>query len=218
MRSLASVAAVLAAVAVIAAVPAGASKNVLRPVAPSPQELGALHDQLQTWLVNHHFAGFRVSEVMAFTKNDYAAVSDKQGKAAFELLTRPALGWVMEEPASMMWNTRYGMFGKLGAKSTGLLGPIGMMGSGMMGCLGAWYGDVAGKVSSVVQAAKVANAWLANFRPGEKAETDGRAFPGYFSLDTVRDGKTVGMLSVNASTGAVWYHGWHGVFLSERGF
>jgi hypothetical protein len=24
------------------------------------------------------------------------------------------------------------------------------------------------------------------------------------------------MLSVNASTGAVWYHAWHGIFLAER--
>jgi hypothetical protein len=217
MRSLASIAA-LAAIAVIVAVPASASNGVLRPVAPSPQELSALHDQLQTWLVDHRFAGFSVAEVMAFTKNDYAAVSDKQGKPAFELLTWPTLGWVMEEPASMMWNTSYGMFGKLGASSGGIFGPMGMMGSGMMGGAGYWYGDGAGKVSSVAQAAKVANSWLAEFRAGEKAEMDGRTFPGYFTLDTVRNGKTVGMLSVNASTGAVWYHGWHGMFLAERSF
>jgi hypothetical protein len=214
----ASVVAALTAVAVIGAVPASVSKGVLRPVAPSQQQLSGLHDQLQTWLVNHHFAGFRVSELMAFTKNDYAAVNDKHGTPAFELLTWPALGWVMEEPASMMWNTHYGMVGKLGASATGLFGPMGMMGSGMSSGAGNWYGDGAGNVSSVVQAAKVANAWLSEFRAGETAEMNGRAFPGYFTLDTTRNGKTVGMLSVNASTGAVWYHGWHGVFLAERGF
>jgi hypothetical protein len=26
------------------------------------------------------------------------------------------------------------------------------------------------------------------------------------------------MLSVNATTGAVWYHGWHGAFVAERMF
>jgi hypothetical protein len=26
------------------------------------------------------------------------------------------------------------------------------------------------------------------------------------------------MLSINATTGAVWYHGWHGRFLAEREF
>ena len=218
MRSLTSFSAALVAVAVIMAVPASASSGVLRPVAPTPQELSSLHDQLQTWLVTHKFVGFHVSELMAFTQNDYAAITDKNGKPAFELLTWPAQGWVMEEPASMMWNTRYGMLGKLGSSSNGILGPLGMMGGGMMGGLGAWYRDGAGKVSSVAQAAKVANSWLATSRAGEKAETDGRAFPGYFTLDTTRAGKTVGMLSVNASTGAVWYHGWHGVFLAERMF
>jgi hypothetical protein len=34
-------------------------------------------------------------------------------------------------------------------------------------------------------------------------------------LDTERDGRFVGMLSVNARTGAVWYHGWHGSFIDE---
>jgi hypothetical protein len=210
--------AALVAVAMIVAVPASGSPRVLAPVAPSQQALNSLHDQLQTWLVTHHFAGFRVSELMAFTQNDYAAVTDKNGNPAFELLTWPAQAWVMEEPASMMWNTRYGMMGKPGAPSTGILGPLGMMGGGMMGGLHAWFGDGAGQVLSVGQAAKVANSWLQSFRVGERAELDGRAFPGYFTLDTTRAGKTVGMLSVNASTGAVWYHGWHGLFLAERMF
>jgi hypothetical protein len=26
------------------------------------------------------------------------------------------------------------------------------------------------------------------------------------------------LLSVNVSTGTVWYHGWHGTFLAERQF
>ncbi|WP_225824727.1 hypothetical protein [Streptomyces naphthomycinicus] len=40
------------------------------------------------------------------------------------------------------------------------------------------------------------------------------AFPGYYTLHTLRDGKISGMLSVNASTGAVWYHTWHGTYLA----
>jgi hypothetical protein len=118
----------------------------------------------------------------------------------------------------MMWNTSYGIHGRLGAPRAGILGPLGMIGAGMMADSGLWYGGGSGRVSSVAQAAKVANRWLAESRPGEKAETDGRAFPGYFTLDTTRSGRTFGMLSVNASTGAVWYHGWHGKFLAERGF
>ena len=39
------------------------------------------------------------------------------------------------------------------------------------------------------------------------------AFPGYFTFDVEADGKPVSMLSVNASTGPVWYHTWHGAFI-----
>ena len=73
-------------------------------------------------------------------------------------------------------------------------------------------------MTSVTQAARIADRWLAQARPGEKAETDGRAFPGYYTLDTTRNGTTAGMLSVNTSTGALWYYGRHGRFFSEREF
>jgi hypothetical protein len=64
----------------------------------------------------------------------------------------------------------------------------------------------------------VADAWLDSSRPGERAESDGRAFPGYYTLDTIANGKTAGMPSVNTRTGAVWCHGWHAAFLSEGQF
>jgi hypothetical protein len=211
MRSLNASVAALAAVALIVGVPASASPRML---VPPPQALNSVHGQVQTWLVTHHFSGFRVSEVMAFADNDYVAVSDTTGKPAFELLAWPTHGWVIQEFAGRMWNTRYGMMG--GGFRSGSLGPM-MMGGSMMGS-SSWYATGSGKVSSVAQAATVANRWLVESRPGEKAETDGRAFPGYFTLDTTRNAKTTGMLSVSASTGAVWYHGWHGAFLAEKMF
>jgi hypothetical protein len=30
----------------------------------------------------------------------------------------------------------------------------------------------------------------------------------------LKDGRIDGMLSVNGSTGAVWYHNWHGAFIA----
>jgi hypothetical protein len=33
----------------------------------------------------------------------------------------------------------------------------------------------------------------------------------------VKDGKIVGMMSVNALNGAVWYHTWHGTFVAMVG-
>jgi hypothetical protein len=37
-------------------------------------------------------------------------------------------------------------------------------------------------------------------------------------MDFLKDGKVAGMLSVNGYTGQVWYHTWHGNFISEREF
>jgi len=92
-----------------------------------------------------------------------------------------------------------------------------MMGS-VMGSPHSWYSAGAGAVTSITQAVTVANRWLAKMRPGEAAESDGRAYPGYFTLDTTVSDKTYGMLSVNRLSGAVWYHGWHGRFLAEKQF
>ena len=65
------------------------------------------------------------------------------------------------------------------------------------------------------RATTIANQWLQANAPAETvASTD--LFPGHFTMDTVSAGNTVGMLSVNATTGAVWYHTWHGVFIAKE--
>ena len=190
---------------------------------PSASALGSIRGEVESWLRSRGYGGFRVSEVMAFSNNDYVAVRDAKGKPAFELLTTPSLSWLMEEPPSMMWNTRYGMMRGYGRSWSGMGSMMGggMMGGGMMGGWNGWYGSGQGKVSSVAEAATIADRWLARTGRGERVESDVGGmghFPGYYTLDTTRGGKTVGMLSVNASTGAVWYHGWHGRFLAEREF
>ena len=192
---------------------------------PTSAELSTVQGVVQQWLASVGFKGFRVSEVMAFNNNDYVAVNGKNGKPAFELIIAPDLSWLMEEPASMMWNTRYGMLRGTNTTYEPLPGLSMMWGGGMMGGSGgmmgspsSWYSRGTGKVTSLDQAVTVANAWLAETKSGQKAESDGRAFPGYYTLDTTLAGKTHGMLSVNATTGTVWYHGWHGTFLSEKKF
>lgn len=47
---------------------------------------------------------------------------------------------------------------------------------------------------------------------------DEMQFPGYYTMDFLKDGKTAGMLSVNGYTGQVWYHTWHGNFIGEKMF
>lgn len=65
------------------------------------------------------------------------------------------------------------------------------------------------------KATAIAASWLAANRAGE---TVGKidAYPGYYTVDTMVAGRTAGMLSVNATTGAVWYHTWHGSFVAEE--
>jgi hypothetical protein len=220
--------AILLATASLATASTRTHRSPATSAVPTPATLAAVRDHVQQWLASAGFKGFRVSEVMAFSNNDYAAITGKNGKPAFELLVATNRSWLMEEPASMMWNTRYGMLGNTNQTfepipgmsmlwGGGMMGG-GMMGNGMMGSPTSWYSKGTGKVTSLSQAVTVADTWLAKTRPGQTAEKDGRSYPGYFTMDTIRNGKTAGMLSVNASSGAVWYHGWHGTFLSERMF
>ncbi len=185
---------------------------------PTAAQLNGVRLRVNGWLGSNGFIGFKVGEVMAFTNNDYVAVRDKSGRPAFELLTDLKTNWLMEEPPSMMWNTRYGMMGDFGSRVSPMMG-----GSMMSGGWNGWYGAGTGKVATVPKAVAVANRWLSRANPGERVASDagGTAmgkFPGYYSFDTTVNGKTHGMLSVNASTGAVWYHGWHGTFLGESDF
>jgi hypothetical protein len=193
----------------------------------SGSDIVRTQERVARWLAGAGFEGFRVAEVMAFSNNDYVAVYDARGVPAFELLVGAGQAWVMEEPPSMMWNTRYGMMrGSNGAWSrTGMMGP--MMGGGMMSgdsgdwdgwCAGYGAGGGQGRAVSAAEAISIADRYLARARPGERAEHEAQRFPGYFTIDTTREGKIAGMVSVNASTGAVWYHGWHGSFLKEREF
>lgn len=185
----------------------GAQGNV-EPV-ESMQEAAS---RVESWLADAGFDGFQVAEVMAFSNGYYIAVDDAAGKGAFELLLDPATGWIAQEPGpSMMWNTEYGLMGgRFGSSMMG--GGFGgmMLGPGMMGQQGS---QIAGPLFAE-KAQQVANRWLEQALPGETAG-DPRAFPGYYTFDTERNGQPQGMLSVNAQTGAVWYHVWHGSFVDE---
>jgi hypothetical protein len=204
-------AAAVTSFALVAGAGAGSSVQV-----PTRASLDSLHDQIGMWLVRNDFANFHAAEIMAFSDNTYVAVQGPNGKDAFELLVSPRLGWVMEEPPSMMWNTKYGMLGGL----AGSFGPMAIMGGGMIGpgmmSGSPWaYDGPITPVKSLAHAVKIANGWLARVFPAVRAESTGRTFPGYYTIDTLKNGKLEGMLSVNARTGQVWYHGWHGTFLVE---
>lgn len=128
-------------------------------------------------------------EVHAFALNFYVPVYEKSTRAfAFELLVDRYTGQVMTEPGpSMMWNTKYGMMG--GASPVTVATPV-----------------------TEEQALRLAQQFLEGFLPGARAG-EVHTFYGYRTIDIERDGRMVGMLSVNGYTGQVWYHAWHGDFL-----
>jgi hypothetical protein len=144
--------------------------------------------------------GLRTGEVMQFENNFYVRLDDKAGTPATEVLVDPRGGDVtLEYGAAMMWNTRYGTMGRSG---------------GMMGRYGSGVGRGSGPVDAS-GARGAADRWLAgqgiDARAGEP-----EAFPGYYTMETVRDGKVTGMISVDARSGAVLYHWWHGCFVAAE--
>jgi len=174
--------------------------------------------------------GLVAFHIMEFTNNFYVAVKEKtSGAGAFELLIDRYTGALYPEPGpNMMWNTKYGHGWGMGSYGMGgtMMGNGGMMGGGMMGSGGSNGGIGPGMMGlpstpavttavTVVRARVLAQQFLDARIPGTKTD-DASTFPGYYTLDVVRDGKTVGMLSVNAYSGQVWYHNWHGTFIQEE--
>lgn len=134
--------------------------------------------------------GLRVGEVMQFDNGFYAELVDPSGSGATEVLIDPATGSVrLEFGPAMMWNARYGMM-RPGARTGGdRIGPA--------------------------EARRIAEKWLRTNAPGLSAD-EAEAFPGYYTLHTMSGDRIAGMLSVHATTGAVWYHTWHGRFIAIR--
>lgn len=172
----------------------------------------------------------RVDEVLRFERNYYVRLVDARGAGAAEVLVDPQTGTVsLEYGPAMMWNTSYGMAGgrlagmpraamagrygdqAMGRAGTGLMG---RSGGQMMGGGAATAAAASGPVS-VSQARTLAQHWLNAHDAGVRVESGADAFPGYFTFETLRDGRIEGMISVRESTGAVWRHWWHGAFVSQ---
>jgi len=151
-------------------------------------------------------ADLAVGEIMIFENHAYAQVIDADsGQGAFEVLVDPLSGNVYPEPGpNMIWNTTYGHM------ANGRMGMMGMMGGyGFSGRIEE--GEAALNATAVVERAQ---AYLDEYLPEATADDHADAFPGYYTLHVLRDGQIVGMLSVNAYTGAVFPHTWHGDFVN----
>lgn len=131
----------------------------------------------------------RVGEVMRFSNHYYAQILDPGGSRVTEVLVDPGTGGVQME-----------------------LGPA-MMWNSRYGMAAAGSGTPEVSAEEALAAAQRAlSGDGTTVGPAEE-------FPGYYTLHTLQDGEVAGMVSVDAVTGAVWSHGWHGRFveMSEAG-
>ncbi len=143
--------------------------------------------------VERQGSNFELIEVMEFQHNFYAAVKEKStGIGAFELLLWRGNGRITPEPGpNMMWNLKYGSMSR--------------------------YSGTYNPSIDEEKAKEIALASLRKLFSGHEVDVE-EAIPfyGYYTLDYSVDGKITGMLSVNAFSGNVWYHTWHGYFISMK--
>ncbi len=152
----------------------------------------AIHDYLAAW----GNPDLQPTEIMEFEQNFYAEIAERStGVHAFELLVNKYTGSVYPEMGpNMMWNTKYGMMGRM---------------------MGGYYRQGPPSADMPVgpeQAEAYAQQYLDRYLPGTTVE-QADAFYGYYTLHTLQGGEVTGMLSVNGYTGSVWYHSWHGPFI-----
>lgn len=157
----------------------------------------------QKYLDALNLPDLKIAEVMIFDNGAYVRVVERStGIGAFELLVDPvSLAVYPEYGPNMMWNLKYG-----GLNHAGM-----MSGSG-------WNNTVTTNASAEMpvtaeQALQDAQTYLNAYLPGTTTAADADPFYGYYTIDVLRDGNTIGMLSVNGFSGQVFYHTWHGNFI-----
>jgi hypothetical protein len=179
-------------------------------IAPTPLTLAESSQILDTYLASLNDPNLAVADVMVFDNQTYAQIVEKNtGIGVLEVLIDPTTQAVYPEMGpNMMWNQKYGMMGGYGR--------YGMMG-GMMGGFRQNTAPSDQMDLTPEQALTTAQSYLDTEFPaaGLKVMDHASPFYGYYTIDLQRDGETVGMLSVNGYTGAVFPHTWHGKLLAE---
>jgi hypothetical protein len=138
-----------------------------------------------------------VKQVEEYQANFYVQVNEKStGNGAFELLINKYTGSIYPEMGpNMMWNTKYGM-----------------MRSGVLG--GVFGTPTTTMTVTPTQATANTQQYLNTYLSGTTIG-DVTTFYGYYTIEVVNGTIPYGMLSVNGSSGQVWFHTWHGTFVQE---
>jgi hypothetical protein len=177
----------------------------------TPLTIDETKTAVESYITSLNNADLALQEVMVFNNNAYGLIIEKStGKGALEVLVDPLTKTVSPEfGPNMMWNQKFSPMGAGGCGG-------GMMGaSGSCGAAKPSTTNAAEMTVTTAQATQYAQEYLDKNITGTKAASDPMTFYGYYTLDYTRDGKPVGMLSVNGNTGQVWLHTWHGTFIEE---
>ncbi len=186
----------------------------------------------ETYLKGLNNPDLILKEIMVFQNNAYARIIEKStGVGAMEVLVNPTtLAAFPEYGPDMMWNLKYGpmynsstSYGMMGGGYGMTLAPAPRAGvggaNGMMG--GVWQNNQGNppSVSATLpvtpeQAVKAAQQYIDQQFPGSQADPEPDAFYGYYTVDILKDGQPAGMLSVNGYNQQVWYHTWHGSYIT----
>lgn len=176
-----------------------------------PLTLAQAQEALTDYLAARGDENLEIGEVMIFDNHAYAEIVEADsGIGAMEVLVDPVtLAVYPEHGPNMMWNLKYGAMA-----GTGMMG-------GMMGAYGGrpnLSGPQAIEPSDDMpvtpeEAIEAAQRYLDRYLPGTVADEHADRFYGYYTLHILREGETVGMLSVNGYSRQVFLHGWHGDFV-----
>ncbi len=172
--------------------------------APTPISHDEVREIVEDYLNSLNNSELEIGEFEEYSHNYYVSLVEKEGgRGAFEMILDRYSGSFQPEPQSMMWNDKYGIMGG-DMTMRGRTNNQGMMGSSRTAEI---------NISSA-EAMEIAQDSLDVVYPGTEAD-EILAYYGYYTVMTTKDGEHYGMLSVNGSSGDVWYHTWHGSFISE---
>lgn len=149
---------------------------------------GEMIELAQELLKERYGNQFQITDMVAYSNSPYYLVVREENKeeAAFALMFDPRRRVVYPEYGpNMMWNRNYGM-------------------AFMMG----WNGKT--NRSRINREQALENAEDFARRNGLRARNKGYQFSGYYSFYVENNNQPVGLVSVNAYSGEVWAHNWHG--------
>ncbi len=155
---------------------------------PTPLPHDNAKARAEQYLSSMNSPDLEIDEFEEYSHNFYISLVEKStGRGAIEIIIDRYSGSFQPEPQSMMWNSKYGMMGNP---------------------------QNAEMAVTSEQALKIAQDFLDVVYPGTEAD-EIVSYYGYYTIMTTLEGEHYGMLSVNGYSGEVWYHTWHGIFISE---